>query len=706
MATTNEAKFTISAEDRFSRVMSTLKSDLASSKEQLAGIGTAAGAVNAALGRIAFGGIAGAAGFIAGVKSVAHDLDALNDVADATGASIENLSALEDVARRNGESLEVVGNAVLRLNKALNDTNPDSPIAQALKAIGLSTKELRDLDPAVALQRVAQALDQYAAGGNKARLEQLLLEKSTKTTAAFLKDLAEAGELNAKVTTKQAEEAERFNKALYAMSTNASNAGRALVSELLPGLNEIFLRISTAREVFGGFAAAMRASTSGEQFADAAQGVDFYTKELAKLQAQREKLAGNAGNAFAREAAKDLDPAIEKARQLLDFYTRIAVATGKFAGAGRGFVNPEPAVTKPQAPQIPDKPAEAAKVSEAQRLLDMLEKQWQAEAKLTDEEKVRLEIEKKLDGLTPALERRIINVARLIDGLRDVNKELEREAGFEKLLTDKRQGDINATLGLLEQTPTGQRDRISRQADQITQFAAQNPEDARIQRQASEALAALKKQMDDLTPSVAGASKGFAKFADDVDASMKRSTDAVIDFVAEGRTDLGSLFHTFKRDLLRQMIEDPIRDSMKSAVAIIRKELAKLGEGGNPFAQLATWLKDIFSSSGGGGPSILSSIANLFSGSTGRAGGGSVRAGQLVRWQENGKEWFVPGSDGTVVNPAQQKALGAGSMTFAPVVNVNGDVSQQTVALVQAMLAKQQAAFIRSARTGGAFALS
>ena len=46
-------------------------------------------------------------------------VDALNDLKDATGASIENLSALEDVAARNGTTFDTVGNCATKFNGLL-----------------------------------------------------------------------------------------------------------------------------------------------------------------------------------------------------------------------------------------------------------------------------------------------------------------------------------------------------------------------------------------------------------------------------------------------------------------------------------------------------------------------------------------------------------------------------------------------------------
>ncbi len=184
------------------------------------------------------------------VKGTIDGLDALNDLKDATGASIENLSALEDVAARTGTSFDTVGASLVKLNGVLKDAKPGSDTAKMLQSIGLSAAELRRIDPAEALQRVAVALNRYADDGNKARIVQELFGKSVREAAPFLKDLAENGKLNATVTTKQAEEAEKFNKQLFELQKNSKDAARALLSDLLPALTQVLENIKNSGGLF------------------------------------------------------------------------------------------------------------------------------------------------------------------------------------------------------------------------------------------------------------------------------------------------------------------------------------------------------------------------------------------------------------------------------------------------------------------------
>ena len=217
--------------DKAARLAEKNASDVEARYNRLASVASGLGA--------ALAGAFSSAALVQFFRTTVNGLDALNDLADATGASIENLSALEDAAARTGTSLDTVGGALVRLNQTLNGAQEGSAAADALQRLGLNADELRRLDPAEALQRTAVALASFADDGNKARVVQELFGKSVREVAPLLKDLVEVGVLNASVTTEQAEAASIFNKQLAAFSKNVTDAARAITSDLLGPLNDL-----------------------------------------------------------------------------------------------------------------------------------------------------------------------------------------------------------------------------------------------------------------------------------------------------------------------------------------------------------------------------------------------------------------------------------------------------------------------------------
>lgn len=222
----------------------------------------------------ALGGAAAGAALVTIARNSIDAIDALNDVADATGSTVENISALEDVALRTGTNLETVQTSLVKFNAVLKDAKPGSGAEAALKAIGLNAEELRRIDPAEALKKTADALAGFADDGNKARLTQELFGKSLKEVAPFLKDLAEQGQLVATVTKAQAEEAEKFNKQVFALQANLGGMARTIVSAVLPSINDFVDRWKKAR-----------AETSGSLI----DGI-FGTDPVSKLQQQSEAI--------------------------------------------------------------------------------------------------------------------------------------------------------------------------------------------------------------------------------------------------------------------------------------------------------------------------------------------------------------------------------------------------------------------------------
>lgn len=269
-----DVKIVIGAQDDASRVLSRVQAGLGSVQS----VASKVGGVLGIMGGISVG------AFTSMVKGSIDSVDALNDIKDATGASIENISALEDVAARTGTEMGTVTTALVKLNGVLKDADPGSKQEAALKAIGLSAKELKDLDPAEALLKTATALQGFADDGNKARIVQELFGKSLKEVAPLLKDLAEQGKLVATVTTEQAEAAEKFNKQLFSLQKNATDAGRSITGALVPALSEGVERFLLAQKHAGGLLETLALYARLDYSKDVATNLAAVEKQIAQLE--------------------------------------------------------------------------------------------------------------------------------------------------------------------------------------------------------------------------------------------------------------------------------------------------------------------------------------------------------------------------------------------------------------------------------------
>lgn len=704
--TTPDIKTKITAEDRFSRTFATLRRDLSAAQQGLAGVGAALGTA-VRVGTL--GAVAGLGAFALTARNLVNELDNLNDSADATGATVEQLSALEDVARRNGGSLDLVTTSLVKMNQVLAQAKPGSEQAAVLQAIGLEASKLRDLQPDQALLEIAKALAQYDNDGNKARITQELFGKSLKEVAPFLNDLVAAGQLNATVTAEQAAEAEKFNKQLANLQTNIGNVSRGIVSDMLPALNrflEALRNNSKGLGFFGSIGKEIDANLKADRLRVVVAQIESIQATIDRQGATpllAKRLAG------LREEAAQLTRDAAAAANALKGYAD-AVKPIQNAGGGRGFVNPEGVRLK--APDVSGLAAASGpKVSEAQRYLEALQRQIEKTQDLTTVEQLQLDIRLgRIDGLTPKIRAQLELEAKRLDTIKAQDKALkDQQASLDQLIESSLRS-ADELDRLLAATPTGKRDEITRQVDRVLQFARANPDDERIQRQAGEVLANLRRDMDALDKTADEVATQWDKVAETIEKGMDRATSAVLDFAIEGKGSMEDVGRAIARDIARGLIEDPLREEVRQLGKNIADGLKKALQGEDIFGGLFDGLKKLFSGGEGGGffDSLLSGIGALFGGGTGRALGGPVKAGQLVRWQENGREWFVPQEDGTVVTESQLRrgatAAAAPTVHYAPVIHVNGDVGPATVALVQTMLDRNNARLVRSMRTGGVMA--
>jgi len=608
----SEAKIVIGATDNASRVLADVRSSMAGVERGAALLGNALGLI----------GIAGVGGLVATARSAINAVDAFNDLKDATGASIENISALDDVAARTGTSFETVQTALVKLNQGLNAAKPGSDVELALNAIGLSAKQLKDLDPAEALLQTAKALSNYADDGNKARLTQELFGKSLKEVAPLLKDLAEQGQLNAKVTTEQAEAAEKFNKELYNLQKNSTDTARALSLGLIASINETiaaFREGAAAGKSFLAIANDRYWKNVGEFYGVAAEGADSYRKRLAEIDTQ---LKGGESrllvrNALLREQATlqkklaaepDFSPDNQSAAELRRLTRKTSV--GDFAAGAK---------TKTGAGK-----AQSEQITDAQRALasyvTSLERVSEKTQDLTEAQKA-LDFLKGLgtQGEIPQVRELVLGLAERIDKEKELAEILKtkRLLAIEEGDAVQRANDIyqQRLKSLLDDTPTAV---LQQQRDDVRQLTDEYEAGRLSEELYLEAVSARLDLTNDKT-------KEAKNLADELGLSF---TSAFEDAIVGGK-GLQDVLKGLEQDILRivtrKLVTEPAGDALTSFIK---------GMTG-----------------GGGGSSSGSGIADIFSNIFGgaRATGGPVMPGKAYLVGERGPELFMPKGAGTVL---------------------------------------------------------
>lgn len=592
-------------------------------------------------------------------RTTVDGLDALNDLSDATGASVENLSALEDIALRTGTQMATVGDAVIKLNKALGDAKPGSEIADAFKKLGLNAEELKRIDPAEALRRVAVALSGYADDGDKARVVQELFGKSLKDVAPLLKDLTEAGQLNAKVTKEQAEEAERFNKALFAFQKNVLDVAREVSGPLLQALNQVGGAFRESGEYAGELtgtaaklAVPLQALTQlGADVAFVFRGVGT---EIGAIAAQAVALASfdyaavKAIRAMAVQDAKD-------ARAELDAFERRVLNLDGAANdklrrqENRGF-------TPSGAPSIgglSGGKTKGGKAADAEAFVVKLDDTTAAALKRlegTDSQKIaalRLElqalIELRADSGGGGLDEAILDVE---EALAKLTPEGQAAAAAAERLNS-----------ILSQTPTSQMQTVLADIELINAAFAGTPEKAEQWAEAiMVATAGIRK----------GTEEGGEQISEFAQQSARNIQDALGDSVLASMEGSTGKIEDIWKNMLKRLVAQAAAAALGSY--LLGDQYGKTGQVGGAVGTFFDYLKSL-----GGGT---------------RASGGPVTAGRPYLVGERGPELIVPRNSGTVV---PNGAMVGGGSGVSMVVNVQGDASENTLRLLEGAFANFEA---------------
>ncbi len=621
---------------------------------------------------------------------VADGVLAIKDLAEATGSTVEKISALDDFARRAGSSIEEVEGVLIKFNAALKEADGKNGVSQALKAIGLNAKELRELDPADALQRTAVALSQFADDGNKARLTQELFGKGVKAAATLLRDLAEAGQLNATVTAAQAEEVDKFQKNVAALKTDITDLARALLGPVLGGLNKFAQEVRNAQSAYGSATARFF-----DQFSLDANGTE--NEQLAKITT---RIAGlNAVIAENRELKRPeiLNTGLKEEVALLEKREKFLRLQLNDKGGGRGTLargigeSVFGADDKPKLPFLSD----PAKLKEAKKSFE--DYQQSLTRGIAD-----------MIGKTDTV--KLAEIAAQFQKLDEL-----AEAGLDPKIVEQVQRLLSPPLGpnagpqlsdemlrvneLLKQTDSAKLAAASRDAKALSDELSRTTAGTQRWLELQDALFDVESQITNLSGT-------FTEVFQNIDLAAletQRSIEGVLggSFRAVLEGDFRSIGNMWK-DLLIDMA------SRALAAQLADKLFGAMGSNG---ARSGGGWVDTFFKLFNTSSSTASAKGNAFdrSGLVRFAAGGVVNGatpftfggGQRGEMGEAGPEGILPlkrGRDGKL----GVTASGGGRPVFNTTINVSGPVPAEQVQLMQVMLDRSNARLMRSMRTGAA----
>jgi lambda family phage tail tape measure protein len=179
--------------------------------------------------------------FADGIKGAIASAGELDQMAKKTGATVEALSGLKSAAKLSGTSLEEVGGGLQKLSKAMFEAAGGSQKQSDLfKSLGVevtdSSGKLRESGEV--MLDLAKKLDSMDSSTQAVATAQMLLGKRGAELLPFMQDLAEIGELNAKVTSEMAAEADLYEKNLVRLEGRKKSLYNTIASALLPVMRD------------------------------------------------------------------------------------------------------------------------------------------------------------------------------------------------------------------------------------------------------------------------------------------------------------------------------------------------------------------------------------------------------------------------------------------------------------------------------------
>ena len=163
----------------------------------------------------------------------------LDDMAQKTGSSVENLSKLSKVAAMTGVDFGSVDAALVKLAKNMATVDEKgSKFKKALDAIGMSTKDIARQDPSKVFVDIARKLQDYQDGAGKTALVTDAISKSAADLMPFMNDVSENFDTFTGSTKEAAAAATKYQDDLGRMRVKYDELATSIVSDALPAAND------------------------------------------------------------------------------------------------------------------------------------------------------------------------------------------------------------------------------------------------------------------------------------------------------------------------------------------------------------------------------------------------------------------------------------------------------------------------------------
>lgn len=630
------------------------------------GVAQGAAAAVTALGALA----TAAGGYLAAVDAIADSVAGFQDLADKMGDTAEQVASLQLAADLSETSLETVVAASVRLTTQLSKVSDETKGAgAALRAIGLDVDAFRRLDPAAQMEAVAAALDTFEDSAGKTAVAVALFGKAGADIIPFLKDLAEEGGRNVRITELQIKAADDYVKQKARLTSQFQTFVQVVSLSALPTLLDLGKAlVDTANRTIDleEDAARLNASNAVADWADkavralafvldAGGGVgrifEAIGKTIGAAAAQFAQFAqGNFAGANAvgqawLEDMKRLAEAPLLGQQITNAYEAAARARRSLAAefndrrfsGGRDQLN----FTVPDtggAKKDPD--------AEAKSYLENLQRAQNKLQELTVTQTLLADIESKRLAVTnPGLRDQLMVAATLNDLANDQIEAERRLAEAEK--ERKRQAvELEREIAQVRELGIGPIERTAREVERINELL----------------------MMEKITAEEAAAATqaAWSKVLAATEERVKKTNEFAIQAARNMQTILGDAIG----DAILGKFEEGVQGMLRRWAEVLARMAAQ--------AAAAKLLQTVLGAAGSGGGGWGAVFNAIFS-TEGRAGGGPVAPGTTYVVGERGPERLTMGTAGGYITPnSQMGAVGKQEIAVNTTVHVDASGTQTT----------------------------
>lgn len=352
MTQANEARIIMSAQDKTAGAIASARRGLSSLADDARALDASVLGLGAGMGTLA-GALAGVFS-VASIKGAIDAADQLDDLAEKTGISVQQLGALRYAGEVTGTSTEALAGGIRKLTQNMAAAAGGSKEqAAAFQAMGVrvtdSTGKLRasdevlgDLADRFALmpdgpEKAAMAMEVFGKSG------QDMIPLLNKGSAGIAQLRAEAQRLGVVMDGDVAKQAADFNDNIKRLQLSGQGFATTVAGEMLPTLNTLASAMLATRDGSNSTASMLGKAADGVlkftslAAVNAAGMADIVGKHIGGLAAKVSNFLGDDNpqtyTVISNAVGDDVERAKQKLRQLQ--YDILGVTNSK-AGAGRG----------------------------------------------------------------------------------------------------------------------------------------------------------------------------------------------------------------------------------------------------------------------------------------------------------------------------------------------------------------------------------